>query len=53
MSIVAVGHVLLPPIRATPADTLVLAKGFSCREPIEQGTGRRTVNVAKAVAGLG
>jgi hypothetical protein len=38
--------VLLPRIRATPAETLVLANGFSCREQIEQCTGRRTLHVA-------
>jgi hypothetical protein len=27
--------------------------GFSCREQIEQCTGRRTVHVAEAVAGVG
>jgi Fe-S oxidoreductase len=53
MSIAAAERVLLPRIRATPADTLVLANGFSCREQIEQCTGRRTMHVAEAVAGVG
>jgi hypothetical protein len=30
----------------------VLADGFSGREQIEQGTGRKTVLIAEAVAGL-
>ena len=38
-------------LRAAPAHTLVLADGFSCREQIEQCTGRRTLHVAEAVAG--
>jgi len=48
--IAAAERVLLPRIRTTPADTLVLANGFSCREQIEQCTGRRTMHVAEAVA---
>jgi hypothetical protein len=50
MSIAAAERVLLPRLRAIPEDTLVLANGFSCREQIEQCTGRRTVHVAEAVA---
>jgi FAD/FMN-containing dehydrogenase/Fe-S oxidoreductase len=53
VSIAAAERVLLPRIRATPADTLVLADGFSCREQIEQCTGRRTLHVAETMAGLG
>jgi hypothetical protein len=53
MSIRAAERVLLPCIRATRADTLVLANGFSCREQIAQCTGRRTMHVAEAVAGAG
>ena len=53
MSIAAAERVLLPKIRATPEDTLVLANGFSCREQIEQCTERRTLHVAEAVAGVG
>ena len=50
MSIAAAERVLLPRLRAIPEDTLVLANGFSCREQIEQCTGRRTVHVAEVVA---
>jgi hypothetical protein len=35
-------HVLLPAVREAPQDTLILANGFSCREQIEQTTGRKT-----------
>src|SRR5207249_10557406 len=41
--------VLLPAVRKASADTLILADGFSCREQIEQGTGRRAVHVAHAL----
>ena len=50
MSIAAAERVLLPRLRAIPEDTLVLTNGFSCREQIEQCTGRRTVHVAEVVA---
>jgi hypothetical protein len=36
-------------VRAAPPDTLVLADGYSCREQIEQGTGRRTLHVAELI----
>jgi Fe-S oxidoreductase len=42
-------RVLLPKVRATAADTMVLADGFSCREQIEQGTGRGTLHIAQLV----
>lgn len=48
-------RVLLPAIRAAP-EAPVIATGFSCREQIEQATGRRTLHAAEAVArqlGLG
>jgi Fe-S oxidoreductase len=51
VSIAAAERVLLPRLRATPDDTLVLADGFSCREQIEQCTGRRTLHVAEVMAG--
>jgi len=45
---------LLPKIREAPADAVVLANGFSCREQIEQGTGRETRHVAELIAeGMG
>jgi Fe-S oxidoreductase len=38
---------LLPLVRETGDDTLVLTDGFSCREQIEQATGRKTLHVAE------
>jgi Fe-S oxidoreductase len=35
-------RVLLPAVRAAPPKVAILTNGFSCREQIEQGTGRRT-----------
>ncbi len=40
--------VLLPAVRRAQSDTLIVADGFSCREKIEQGSGRRAVHVAQA-----
>jgi len=45
-------RVLLPAVRASDAETLIVADGFSCREQIEQGTGRKAYHVAE-VARLG
>jgi FAD/FMN-containing dehydrogenase/Fe-S oxidoreductase len=38
---------MLPKIRATAPGTVILANGFSCREQIEQTTGRKTVHLAQ------
>jgi hypothetical protein len=46
----AADRVLLPRLRAAPVDTLLLVDGFSCREQIEQGTERRTLHIAEAIA---
>ncbi|HET9795735.1 MAG TPA: FAD-binding and (Fe-S)-binding domain-containing protein [Thermoanaerobaculia bacterium] len=47
---VAVGErALLPIVRAASPDTLVLADGFSCREQIAQGTGRRPKHLAEVL----
>jgi Fe-S oxidoreductase len=44
----AIGErVLLPAVRATASDTAIVADGFSCREQIEQGTGRSTMHIAE------
>jgi FAD/FMN-containing dehydrogenase/Fe-S oxidoreductase len=46
----AVGErVLLPAVRQTSPDTLVVSDGFSCREQILQATGRRAVHLAEAM----
>lgn len=41
--------VLLPAVRATAPETLIVADGFSCREQITQATGRPTLHLAEAV----
>jgi FAD/FMN-containing dehydrogenase/Fe-S oxidoreductase len=47
----AIGErVLLPAVRATSPDTLIVADGFSCREQIRQATGRRAMHLAEVLA---
>ena len=43
--------VLMPAVRAASADTMVVANGFSCREQIEQMSGRKTFHLAEVLAG--
>jgi Fe-S oxidoreductase len=43
-------HALLPRLRAADPDMTVIASGFSCREQIEQLTGRETRHVAEILA---
>jgi Fe-S oxidoreductase len=50
ISMGAAERVLLPRVRAAAENKLILANGFSCREQIEQGTGRSTVHVAELLA---
>jgi Fe-S oxidoreductase len=46
----AIGErVLLPAVRAASADTVIVADGFSCREQIEQATGRHAIHLADAL----
>jgi FAD/FMN-containing dehydrogenase/Fe-S oxidoreductase len=46
----AIGErVLLPAVREAPADTLIVADGFSCREQIRQGTGRQAMHLAEVI----
>ncbi len=46
----AVGErVLLPAVRNTPADALIVSDGFSCREQILQATGRQAIHLAEAL----
>ena len=40
---------LLPAVRAAAGDTLVIADGFSCREQIVQGSGRRVQHIAEVL----
>src|SRR5579859_3320618 len=42
-------RVLLPRVRQANEQTLIVADGFSCREQIEQATGRKTVHLAEAL----
>jgi FAD/FMN-containing dehydrogenase/Fe-S oxidoreductase len=46
----AIGELeLLPAVRHAPADWLIIANGFSCREQISQGTPRRALHLAEVV----
>lgn len=46
----AVGErVLLPTVRNTPPEMLIVSDGFSCREQILQATGRRAIHLAEAI----
>jgi FAD/FMN-containing dehydrogenase/Fe-S oxidoreductase len=46
----AVGErVLLPAIRRSSPDTLIVSDGFSCREQIRQATGRHAIHLAEAL----
>ena len=42
--------VLMPAVRAASADTAIVANGFSCREQIEQMSGRKTLHLAEVLA---
>jgi Fe-S oxidoreductase len=42
-------RVILPAVRAASTDTLIIADGFSCREQIDQGTGRRPLHLAQVL----
>jgi Fe-S oxidoreductase len=42
-------RVLLPMVREADAETLIIADGFSCREQIEQSTGRSTLHFAEVL----
>jgi len=41
---------LLPRVRSTKEDTLIIADGFSCREQIRQLTGRKALHTAEVLA---
>jgi FAD/FMN-containing dehydrogenase/Fe-S oxidoreductase len=43
-------HMLLPRVRSAPAETVIVAEGFSCREQIAQATNRKAVHVAEFLA---
>jgi len=40
---------LLPRVRESSPDTLIIADGFSCREQIEQATGRKALHLAEVL----
>jgi Fe-S oxidoreductase len=47
---IAIGELeLLPAVREAPADWLIIADGFSCREQIQQCTGRNALHLAEVV----
>ncbi len=47
-------RVLLPAVRAAPADTMIVADGFSCRTQIAHGTRRHALHTAEVLRrGLG
>jgi Fe-S oxidoreductase len=46
----AIGELeLLPAVRRSPADTLIIADGFSCREQIAQCTDRNALHLAEVI----
>lgn len=49
VSIAAGERRLLPLVRLCDADTLLIADGFSCREQIRHGTGRRALHLAEVM----
>jgi Fe-S oxidoreductase len=52
---IAIGELeLLPAVRNAPPDWLIIADGFSCREQIQQCTGRTSMHLAEVIQlGLG
>jgi FAD/FMN-containing dehydrogenase/Fe-S oxidoreductase len=42
--------VLLPEVRATADDTIVITNGYSCREQIAQGADRQAMHLAEVIA---
>ena len=46
----AIGErVLLPAVRTAAPDTLIVSDGFSCREQIQQATGRKAMHLAEVM----
>jgi Fe-S oxidoreductase len=46
----AADRVLILDVRKAPVQTFIVANGFSCREQIEQATGRSTLHTADMLA---
>jgi FAD/FMN-containing dehydrogenase/Fe-S oxidoreductase len=42
-------NALLPAVRAAHPETLIIADGYSCREQIAQGSGRRALHLAEVI----
>jgi hypothetical protein len=42
-------RVLLPAVRKAGTETLIVSDGFSCREQIEQATGKSTLHLAELI----
>jgi Fe-S oxidoreductase len=42
-------RVILPKVREADKDTLILADGFSCREQLQQATGREPLHLAQVL----
>jgi Fe-S oxidoreductase len=42
-------RVLLPAVRKAGTETLIVSDGFSCREQIEQATGKKTLHLAELI----
>ncbi len=40
---------LLPKLREEPDNTLIVVDGYSCREQVRQGTGKRAYNLAELI----
>ncbi|GIV96591.1 MAG: hypothetical protein KatS3mg057_1248 [Herpetosiphonaceae bacterium] len=49
LSVACGERVLLPTVRESRDDTLIIADGFSCREQIAQNAGRRALHLAQAI----
>jgi Fe-S oxidoreductase len=49
VSVAAGERVLLPSVRQAPADTIVVADGFSCRSQIRHGTRRQALHLAQVI----
>ena len=43
-------RVLLPVVRAAPAETILITDGFSCREQIRQNSPRHALHLAEVLA---
>lgn len=49
VSVKAGERILMPEVRKADKDTLLITNGFSCREQIEQLTGRRAYHIAEVI----